>query len=99
VRMSRAAMARVDQTVPMRRTGCRARREMTESQPVATWAQLGVTLPGGGALPSAALSAALVRGRQRHFLVYRNYQAILDYNCSNAYAVSIGLLADRIGLK
>jgi membrane-bound lytic murein transglycosylase B len=99
VRISRAAMARIDKTVAMRTTGCRARREMTAPQSLARWKELGVTLAGGGALPSAALQASLVRGRQRHFLVYRNYQAILDYNCSNAYAVSVGLLADRIGAQ
>ena len=37
-----------------------------------------------------------MRGQTRYFLVYRNYEAILDYNCSNAYAVSVGLLADKI---
>jgi membrane-bound lytic murein transglycosylase B len=96
VRIPRAAMTRIDRSVAMQRTGCRARREMTVWQPLSRWAQLGVTLPGGQALPAANVTAALVRGRQRHFLVYRNYQAILDYNCSNAYAISIGLLADRL---
>ena len=99
VRISRAVMARIDATVPMQTTGCRARREMTEPQPLAKWTELGVTLPDGSRLPTTALRAALVRGRQRHFLVYRNYQALLDYNCSNAYAVSIGVLADRIGVE
>jgi membrane-bound lytic murein transglycosylase B len=28
--------------------------------------------------------------------VYHNYEAILDYNCSNHYAVSVGLLADEV---
>ena len=32
---------------------------------------------------------------KRHFLVYPNYQAILEYNCVNAYGLSVGLLADR----
>jgi membrane-bound lytic murein transglycosylase B len=45
------------------------------------------------------MEASLVRGRLRHFLVYRNYHAILDYNCSNSYAVSIGALADKISIK
>jgi membrane-bound lytic murein transglycosylase B len=27
--------------------------------------------------------------------VYPNYQAVLDYNCVNAYGLSVGLLADR----
>jgi membrane-bound lytic murein transglycosylase B len=69
---------------------------MTEAQPLPTWADLGVTLSGGTALPAAALEASLVRGDRRSFLVYANYQALLGYNCSNAYALSVGLLADRI---
>ena len=40
--------------------------------------------------------ASLVKGQTRFFLVYRNYRAILDYNCSNSYAIAVGLLADQI---
>jgi membrane-bound lytic murein transglycosylase B len=29
--------------------------------------------------------------------VYRNYDALLEYNCAHAYALSVGLLANRIG--
>ena len=30
------------------------------------------------------------------YLLTGNYRAILDYNCSNFYALSVGLLADEI---
>jgi membrane-bound lytic murein transglycosylase B len=30
------------------------------------------------------------------FLTYENYDAILGYNCSHSYALSVALLADRI---
>ena len=30
------------------------------------------------------------------FLLTGNYRVILDYNCSNYYALSVGLLADEI---
>ena len=40
--------------------------------------------------------AALVSGKTRHFLVYHNYDVLLDYNCAHPYALSVGLLADRI---
>ena len=30
------------------------------------------------------------------YLVTDNYRAVLDYNCSNFYALSVTLLADRI---
>ena len=32
----------------------------------------------------------------RAFLLTTNYRTILDYNCSNFYALSVGLLADAI---
>jgi membrane-bound lytic murein transglycosylase B len=38
----------------------------------------------------------LISGKARHFLVYRNYHAILEYNCANSYALSVALLGDRI---
>jgi len=97
VSISKTVMARIDRTVPMRTSGCRAVRELTAPRPLAEWTRLGVTLSGGRPLPVSTLTASLVRGRQRHFLVYRNYDAILDYNCSNSYAISVGLLSDRIG--
>ena len=30
------------------------------------------------------------------YLLSTNYRSILDYNCSNFYAIAVGLLADRI---
>jgi membrane-bound lytic murein transglycosylase B len=35
-----------------------------------------------------------VSGLKRHFLVYPNYLAILEYNCVNAYGLSVAMLAD-----
>jgi len=96
VRISKAAMARVDRAMPMRAGGCRAVREMTVARPLGDWAKLGVTLSTGAKLPKSASPASLVRGQNRHFLVYRNYEALLAYNCSHSYAVTVGLLADRI---
>ena len=32
----------------------------------------------------------------RMFIVYPNYKNILYYNCSSYYAVSVGLLSDKI---
>lgn len=90
------ALARIDKSVPLRSTGCSARKSMTEFRPLADWTALGVTLPGGDKLPSASINASLVRGLHRYFLAYHNYEAILDYNCSNHYAVSVGLLSDAV---
>jgi membrane-bound lytic murein transglycosylase B len=61
------------------------------------WEALGVRLPNGGALSAADPDASLVSGATRHFLVYRNYDALLEYNCSHSYAISVGLLANQIG--
>ncbi len=96
VRVSRAVLDRVERQVPMRSNGCKAVREMTQARPLSRWASLGVTLTNGQPLPKAEMEASLVRGVKQHFLVYRNYHALIDYNCSNAYAISAGLLADRV---
>ncbi len=96
VRITRPVMARIEDGVPMRRSGCRAVREMTESRPLAEWTRLGVLQANGTALPRANMHASLVRGLNRHFLVYTNYHAFVDYNCSNAYAIAAGLLSDSI---
>jgi membrane-bound lytic murein transglycosylase B len=96
VRISKAAMARVDRSMPMRTGGCRAVREMTVARPLSEWARLGVVLSTGAKLPGSSSPASLVRGQSRHFLVYRNYEALLAYNCSHSYAITVGVLADRI---
>jgi membrane-bound lytic murein transglycosylase B len=96
VSISQAVMDRIDQEIPMRTSGCRAIREMTKPQALSVWRQFGVTLLGGAPLPGTGVEASLVRGIKRHFLAYRNYETFLDYNCSNAYAVSAGLIADVV---
>ncbi len=80
--------------VPLRTTGCRSRKEMTEPRPLSEWRAMHVTFLGGTPPPVSDMPASLVRGDHRAFLVYHNYEALLDYNCSNAYAVSVGLLSD-----
>jgi membrane-bound lytic murein transglycosylase B len=91
-------LARLSDVAPLQTEGCLARRQMSVPLPVSTWKTLGVLTAGGGPLPRADLgvaSASLVSGVKRHFLVYPNYQAILEYNCVNAYGLSVGVLADR----
>jgi membrane-bound lytic murein transglycosylase B len=96
VKVSRAAARRIASTVAQRDGSCQARRNMSVALPLAQWQQLGVRLPSGRALPTSDLAASLVSGERRHFLVYRNYDVLLDYNCAHAYAVTVGLLADSI---
>ena len=96
VRVTSAVKARVEAQIPKRTVGCYAERNMTERRPLAEWRALGVTLADGKALPRADLEAGLVDVGERKFLVYRNYDAILAYNCAHYYALSVALLADRI---
>jgi len=75
---------------------CQAKREMTVSLPLSEWRRMGVLAVNGRPLPVSEQAAALVSGQTRHFLVYHNYDVLLDYNCAHAYALSVGLLADRL---
>lgn len=89
-----AAREQLPEAAPMQTAGCLARRQMTAPLPLTAWKKLGVRTASGGALPDGDLQASLVSGVKRHFLVYPNYQAILEYNCVNAYGLSVGLLGD-----
>ena len=85
-----------DLSVPRRERVCPAAGDMTDALPLEEWRRLGVRLPGGRPLPRASFRASLVTGSSRCFLLYANYDALLAYNCSHAYALSVALLADRI---
>lgn len=66
---------------------------------VAEWRRLGLVSPSGR-WPRDSEMASLIEpdgpGRTAYLLT-SNYRVILDYNCSNFYALSVGLLADEIG--
>jgi membrane-bound lytic murein transglycosylase B len=96
VTVSKAAASKIAATVAARQGTCRATRDMTAALPLREWQALGVRRLGGGALPRADMQASLVSGGTRHFLVYRNYDALLDYNCAHAYALSVALLGERL---
>jgi peptidoglycan lytic transglycosylase B len=99
VHVSAEAFEKIGTTVAQRAGSCKATRDMTVTLPAKEWRQLGVRLPGGGPLPADGPEGAMVSGSNRHFLVYKNYDALLEYNCSHAYAASVGLLADRISSR
>jgi peptidoglycan lytic transglycosylase B len=84
------------ESVGLRPSGCRAERELTRPQPLAKWQALGVRTTTGGALPKVDRDASLFRAGAKSYLVYKNYEALLGYNCAHAYALSVGLLSDRI---
>jgi membrane-bound lytic murein transglycosylase B len=96
VRLTSAARARIEQSIPKRTDGCYARRNMTERRPLAEWQKIGVRLADGGPLPAADLDAGLVDVGERTFLVYPNYDAILAYNCAHYYALTVALLSERL---
>lgn len=62
------------------------------------WRRLGI-VPQNGVWPDENMQAALIEPDgpgQTAYLLGSNYRAILDYNCSNFYALSVGLLADAV---
>jgi membrane-bound lytic murein transglycosylase B len=96
VKVTKDAAARIKESVSQRTSGCDASRQMTERLPLQRWEEIGVRLPGNKPLPKADMDASLLKAGSRRFLVYGNYDTILAYNCAHAYALSVGLLADRI---
>ena len=96
VKVSKEVATRIAAEVSTRDGSCQARRRMTVAQPLAEWQRLGVRLPDGRPLPAADQPASMVSGSSRHFLVYENYDVLLDYNCAHAYALSVALLSDRL---
>jgi membrane-bound lytic murein transglycosylase B len=96
VRVSAAARRRIKDAIPMRTEGCYAKRNMTERHPLTEWQKLGVRNTNGSALPRSSIKAGLVETDERSFLVYDNYDAILEYNCAHYYALTVGLLSDQL---
>lgn len=69
-------------------------------KPARDWRALGFT-PVNGAWPADDVAMSLIEpdgDGQGAYLVTRSYRAVLGYNCSNLYALSVTLLADAISL-
>jgi membrane-bound lytic murein transglycosylase B len=64
------------------------------------WRALGVT-PLGRSLPDDEMASLIEPDGPdaTAYLLTTNYRAILDYNCSNFYAISVGLLANAIARR
>ena len=63
------------------------------------WAKLGILRANGNRLPNSNMKASLIvpmGHRGPAFLVYRNFDVIMDWNHSLLYALAVGYLADRI---
>lgn len=67
--------------------------------PLSTWHARGVSLPDGGELPVVAIPASLLRmddGGSSSYLVYGNFKALMAWNRSTYFGVSVGLLSDSL---
>ncbi len=80
--------------------GCGAVKRRSQPKTLSEWTDLGFTKINGDPLPERNdLEARLIAPdglNGRMFIVYPNYKNILYYNCSSYYAVSVGLLSDKI---
>ena len=66
---------------------------------LATWEKRGVRLPDGEPLPKVDLQASLLRmdgNAGPTFLAYGNFRALMAWNRSTYFGVSVGLLSDSL---
>ncbi len=92
--LNRAAL--VNRTVPTR--CARVFERHSQWRTMAEWRALGV-IPQSGRWPADYVQATLLEPDgpgKTAYLLTGNYRVILDYNCSNFYALSVGLLADEV---
>ncbi len=67
------------------------------AKPLSEWRRLGVRRADGGPLPASPLRASLVMPEgqgEPALLVYGNFRTLLRWNNSQAFATSVGLLAE-----
>ena len=72
---------------------------LSNRQPLKHWRKLGVTFANGSKIPDIDMQASLLLPAGHAgpaFLVYPNYSVILRWNRSEYYALSVGILADRL---
>lgn len=68
-------------------------------RPIGEWQVAGVRRLNGNELPSADFPASIVQPdgeKGRAFMVYNNYRVLLKWNRSHNFALSVGLLSDRL---
>lgn len=67
--------------------------------PLERWQELGVRRANGTALPKVAITASLIEtddGAGPTYLTYGNFDALMRWNRSTYFALSVGQLADKI---
>lgn len=73
--------------------------DTTVEKPVKAWAAMGVRRPGGAALPASDEPASILLPagfRGPAFIIYPNFKAVMNWNRSTLYALSVGILARQI---
>ncbi|MDP2375174.1 lytic murein transglycosylase [Reyranella sp.] len=73
--------------------------DSTVEKPVKAWAAMGVKKAGGGALPASDEPASILLPagfRGPAFIIYPNFKAVMNWNRSTLYALSVGILARQI---
>ncbi len=76
-----------------------AQSGLKNRKPLRYWADLGVIMTNKSPLPDVAIDGSILVPAGHTgpaFLVYRNFDVIMRWNRSESYALSVGLLADRI---
>ena len=73
--------------------------DLRTKKPLQAWQDIGVRRIDGRDLPRASIEGAVILPAGHKgpaFLVYQNFEAILNWNRSLLYAISVGHLADRL---
>ncbi|MDC2963810.1 lytic murein transglycosylase [Gammaproteobacteria bacterium] len=76
-------------------SGCRALNHHSAKLPLENWKNLGID-SGKLAMGKTYALLRLSDAPDQTYLVGSNFETILQYNCANKYAVSVGLLADHL---
>lgn len=93
--LNRNAVRRTEEAARCPAVFRRHSRELSAAQ----WQELGVTTMGA-TMPAAQMSLIEPDGPTgAAYLITANYHAILEYNCSNFYAMSVALLSDAIARR
>jgi membrane-bound lytic murein transglycosylase B len=73
--------------------------DTTVEKPMRAWAQMGVKRAGNAALPSSDEPSSIILPaghRGPAFILYPNFKAVMNWNRSTLYALSVAILAQQI---
>ena len=73
--------------------------QLSISKPISEWKDIGIIKTNGQSLPNTSISGSILLPSGKSgpaFLVYDNFNIIMQWNKSIFYALTVGYLADRI---